>query len=122
MDSAPAQSLSNEAWLTITLSALTVALAVLAVVIAVGSIWGFLNIKSEARKSAEEAAQKKLTEYLNSETIQAKLKEEIARRVGSEADQLFKDISMAFAYPPVPGGENQPPISGQYPEEGPPNA
>jgi flagellar basal body-associated protein FliL len=82
-----AQSLSNESWLTITLSALTIALAVLAVVVAVASVWGFSNIKSDAKRSAEEAAQKKLSEYLDSEQIQAKLKEEVAGRVGIEADR-----------------------------------
>ena len=94
------QSLSNESWLTITLSALTVSLAVLAAVVAVMSIWGFSNIKAEAKRSAEDAAQRRLSEYLDSEKIQAKLKEEIASRVGIEADKLYADIALSFAYPP----------------------
>ncbi len=98
------------------MSALTIALTVLAIVVAVASVWGFNNIKSDAKRSAEDAAKAKLAEYLDSTQIQDKLRQEIARRVGIEADTLFADIAMSFAYPKAKKGKDpEEPIGKEYP-------
>lgn len=91
--------MSYETFLSITLTATTVVLAVLALLIALLALWGYKAIKEEARSIAEEAAKTKIAEYLDGEQIQSKLKQEISMRVTAEADQLFADMSLSFAYP-----------------------
>jgi hypothetical protein len=100
---------------------MTVSLAVLASVIAILSIWGFSNIKTDAKRAAEEAAQKRLSEYLDSEQIQTKLKKEIADRIGSEADRLFADLALSFAYlQPQEGQDSEGSVGNEYPGDGAP--
>jgi hypothetical protein len=98
---------------------MTVSLAVLASVIAILSIWGFSNIKTDAKRAAEDAAQKKLAEYLDSEQIQAKLKTEIADRISLESDRLFADMSLSFAYlQPKDEPESDRSVGEEYPGKG----
>jgi hypothetical protein len=109
--------LSNEAWLTITLSCLTVALSILGVVIAVAAVWGFASIKSEARSIAEAVSHKRVSDLIRSEQIMDTIKAEVKKRVSAEADQLYADFQMAGAFPKGQG-EVGPPMGETYPAKG----
>jgi hypothetical protein len=76
-------------------------------------VWGYRAIKQEARAIADTAAKQQIATYLTSEQIQVRLKEEIRKRVGQEADQLFKDLLLPFAFPQAE--EETRPIGAEYP-------
>jgi hypothetical protein len=105
-----------DSWLTITLSLTTIALAALAIVIAVVAIFGYASLRREAYRRSEAAAIKKLNEYLDSQTIQDRLKAEIEKRVAQEADQIFPELALSWSYFQERTGAPTEPIGEQYPE------
>ena len=107
-------------WLTATLSVLTISLTILGVLIAVVALWGYRGIKDEAKTIADTAAKERISSYLDSETIQDKLREEIQKRIEREADKLFEDLAFTMGLSqgaPFEKERVQPPFDEEYPNE-----
>lgn len=103
-------------WLTATLSVLTIALTILGVLIALGSLWGYREIKQQAIAIAEKAAKEQMATFLDTQEIRDKLKSEVKLRVAQEADTLFNDLSLGQAYGdglPMHGS-----VGEEYPKDG----
>lgn len=114
--------ISNEALANITLTSVTVVLAVLATIIGVVSLLGFRFMRAEAKRVAETAALLKITEYLDSAEIKAKLKGVIDKRIAEEGNLVYDDLSLAMAgaFPDTgtdPDAALDQEISDEYPEE-----
>jgi uncharacterized membrane protein YhiD involved in acid resistance len=81
-------------------------LTVLAIVIAIASLWGILTIRKLAKESAQKVATDKVLELFTDESeLSRKLKAEIQKRVEAEADRLYGDLSMSLAFQRTPGQE-----------------
>jgi hypothetical protein len=112
--------LSYETFISISLTAVTVVLAVLALLIGILALWGYRAIKDEARVIAEKASKDKIAELLDGESIRDKLKEEVSARLTVESAQLFDDLRISLAFPiqdpDLPGASHDgEKISEQYP-------
>lgn len=99
-----------------TLTAVTIALAVLAILIAVVAIWGYHGIRKEACSIAEATAKLQMKEMMDGTDIPVKLREEIERRVSKEADALWSDLTMPLSFPSERrSGDQQGTVGKQYP-------
>jgi hypothetical protein len=87
------------------------------IAIAVGALWGYRAIKEEAANIAERRAKEKIAEYLDSQAIRDRLKEEVKARVEEEANTLYRDFAIGFAFFPrtetPPSEEGR--VGDQYP-------
>ena len=111
-------TITNESLVNITLTSVTVVLAVLATIIGVVSLVGYRAMKGEAKRAAESAALIKITEYLDSAEIKAKLREVVDKRIAEEGNRLYSDLSLSSAFPPSePAGSGGPALGTEYPEE-----
>jgi len=105
-------------WLAATLSVLTIALTILGVLIALVAVWGYRGIKDEAKDIAGRTAKATISEYLDSEAIPNKLREEIRIRVADEADYIVAAF-MPLAQAPSAAPDAEPgAVAESYPEEG----
>jgi F0F1-type ATP synthase membrane subunit b/b' len=57
---------------------------------------GYRAIKEEAANIAERRAKEKVAEYMDSQAIHDRLKEEVRARVKEEADTLYRDSLSAL--------------------------
>ena len=122
----PPEAVSNaqlvaylDSWLALTLSATTIALAILGVSVGFLALWGYHSLKSEALIRSENAAKEKLDEYLQSQEIRDKLERVIEDRVGRESDQLFQDLKLAWQWP-LRESDGSKPIGREYTDQGEP--
>jgi len=106
-------------WLETALSIVTIALAMLALVIAGVAIWGYGAIRRGAIQAAENRAVALFKAYFDGQEIQDKLKQMIVDRVQKEGDRLWADLTLPLAYQAehgqrAEGGDN---VAEEYPGE-----
>jgi hypothetical protein len=93
-------------FLSVTLTALGLMLAILAIGLGVAAIFGYRAIIDLASRKAEEAALKRLSEYFEAEKTSAMLKEAVLRHVQQEADKVYEDLKITESdierYPGAP--------------------
>ena len=80
--------------------AATIVLGALAIVIAVLAIWGYHAIKDESASVAGHAAKKAVSEYLASEDVQGKLRDEIRKIIEEEMTKVREGQDLAGSQPP----------------------
>lgn len=80
-------------------AAVTIILGVLAIVIAVLAIWGYGAIKAEAKEAATSAAKTAAILHIESEDVQARLREESRRIIEEEVKKLQEGLAIAESQP-----------------------
>jgi hypothetical protein len=93
-------------------------LALLGIIVAILSVWGYLNIRSSAKKASQATAKAEVLRLLDEKSeMGAKLREEIYRRIAAEADMLYDDLALSGAFTRT-GAETSERIAENYPKEG----
>jgi hypothetical protein len=110
----PQHEISYDNYLVITLTALGVMLAALAIAIGLAAVWGYQQIKIEAAQQAERAVALRVAELLENLNIRDMIKSELNIRVSQEADTLYEDVT---ATRPEHEADSRP-VGDVYPEEG----
>jgi predicted membrane protein len=109
----PQHDISYDNYLVITLTALAVMLAILAIAISLAAIWGYQQIKVEAAQQADKAVASRVTELLDNLDLRGMIKAELNFRVAQEADTLYQDVTAT-----IPEAERDTrPIADKYPKE-----
>lgn len=90
--------MSADSWTSILLSIVTIALTVLAIMIGVAAVWGYGQIRDEARRTATEVAKSKAREFFSGQGISEGLRAEITRLVHDEIELAREAQGIATAY------------------------
>jgi H+/Cl- antiporter ClcA len=107
---------SYDTYLSITLTALAVLLAVVGVLVAVLAVWGYRTLCDEAGKVASNKAETAIREYLSKENVGERVRALVLEHVKQEGDKVYNDLSLTGQtgeskvgeeYPGEPG-EKQP--------------
>jgi Na+-translocating ferredoxin:NAD+ oxidoreductase RnfG subunit len=85
--------------LSVLFGAVTIVLGVLAIIIAVLAIWGYHAIKEESSGVASGAAKTAALDYIKSEEVQRKLREESRKIIDEEMIKIREGLALALSQP-----------------------
>jgi len=103
---------SYDTYLSVTLTALAVFLAVVGILVGLLAVWGYKTICEEAGRVASEKAEAAIAGYLSGQKIGEQLKGLVLEHVQREGDRVYDDLS-------VTGQADETKLGKEYPGEKP---
>lgn len=108
--SSHAHNISYDTYLSVTLTALGVILAALALFVGAAAIWGYQQISAQAERHAESAVEKRLATLLKESNV----RQTILTHVRAEADEVYKDLQVTSLDTQL---QEHKPVAAPYPGE-----